>query len=65
MATRLVERFSEGLAREPWPHTDQGLSLAASAGCAEWQRGETAEAWVKRTDEAMYAAKQARRQAAA
>jgi diguanylate cyclase (GGDEF)-like protein len=64
MANRLVERFAEALAREPWAHAESGLPLSASAGAAEWQRGETAEAWVKRTDEAMYAAKQARRQAA-
>lgn len=64
VARRLVERFTEAVAREPWPHAESGLPLSASAGAAEWQRGESADAWVKRTDEAMYAAKAARRQTA-
>ncbi|MFO0095503.1 MAG: GGDEF domain-containing protein, partial [Gemmatimonadaceae bacterium] len=64
MAGRLEERFTEALGGEPWPYTEQGLALAASTGSAEWRHGETLDARVKRTDEAMYAAKLARRESA-
>lgn len=64
IAQRLAGRFSETLAREPWPYADAGLPLSASVGVAEWQRGESADGWVKRTDAAMYAVKLAGRQAA-
>lgn len=64
IAQRLVGRFSETLAREPWPHAESGLPLSASVGVAEWRRGESADGWVKRTDAAMYAVKQAGRHAA-
>lgn len=64
LGERLVERFCATLAQEPWPYADRGLPLSASAGVAEWQRGEEAVAWLVRADAAMYAQKAERRRVA-
>lgn len=64
LGERLVERFRQGLAQEPWPHADGGLPLSASAGVAEWRPGEEASHWLARADAAMYAQKSERRRAA-
>jgi diguanylate cyclase (GGDEF)-like protein len=64
LGDRLAQRLHAALADEPWPHTESGLPLSASAGVAEWRPGEGVSEWVARADAAMYANKQHRRQAA-
>lgn len=64
LGERLVDRFQHTLAQEPWPYTDGGLPLSASAGIAEWRPGEDAASWLARADAAMYAQKSERRRAA-
>lgn len=57
LAQRLLSRFDSALGLEPWPHTEAGHPLSASAAAEQWLPGESIEQWIKRTDEAMYAIK--------
>jgi len=57
-AERLAERLSEGVRKEPLLGS---LALTVSVGLACWREGDTAEALIRRADEAMYRAKAAGR----
>lgn len=61
IATRQVARLERILESAPWQFADAGVPLSASAGVAEWRRGEAVEAWIRRADAEMYENKQRRR----
>lgn len=61
VAERQLSRLAGVLERAEWPHADSGILLSASAGVAEWKRGETVEDWIRRADSAMYEQKRSRR----
>lgn len=56
-----LRRLQELLAQRPFLHGDQRVHVCFSAGIAQWQAGESAEALLQRADRALYAAKQAGR----
>jgi diguanylate cyclase (GGDEF)-like protein len=65
LAAKLLQRLEQSVATAPWAHTEAGYPLQVSAGAAEWERGESAESWFARADEAMYASKRGKRAEAA
>jgi diguanylate cyclase (GGDEF)-like protein len=60
-ATVAAERARQAIARTPVGLTNGALSVTISLGVAETQPGEVSEGLIRRTDEALYAAKQAGR----
>ncbi len=57
-ALRIAERARAAVAREPVRAGDLEVPVTVSFGVAEWVRGETRDALVKRADEALYQAKE-------
>ncbi|MEN0062685.1 MAG: GGDEF domain-containing protein [Myxococcota bacterium] len=61
-AMRVARRLRYAVERHEWePYLGQGLSVTASFGVAAMKKDETLADWLKRADQAMYAAKQAGR----
>ena len=56
-----LRRLQELMAQRPFLHGDQRVHVHFSAGVAQWRAGESADALLKRADQALYAAKQAGR----
>ena len=56
-----LRRLQELLAQRPFLHGEQRVQVRFSAGVAQWQAGEAADALLQRADHALYAAKQAGR----
>ena len=54
---RLATRFLEGIRRLSATRDDQQFSITASIGLAELRRGEAADDWLERADQALYQAK--------
>jgi diguanylate cyclase (GGDEF)-like protein len=65
VAGRQVARLHRVLEQAEWPYAETVAPLAASAGVAEWLRGETVEEWLRRADASMYVQKQAKHRDAA
>ncbi|MBM4783238.1 MAG: GGDEF domain-containing protein [Archangiaceae bacterium] len=57
----LAEKARGAIAELKVPFEKKALRITASLGAAFWKRGESAEAWVKRSDAALYSAKSAGR----
>ncbi len=57
-AVRLAEKLRQLVAGEPFPEVGQ---VTSSFGVAEFRPGETCDLWLKRVDDALYAAKTAGR----
>lgn len=64
-AGHVAERIRLAMVKHDWQRTADGLVVTASFGVAERERGESAESWIARADKAMYAAKDAGRNAVA
>ena len=60
-AMRVAERVVRGLREGRCGHGGQELPVAASVGVAQWRSGWTVEQWIEAADQAMYAAKRAKR----
>jgi diguanylate cyclase (GGDEF)-like protein len=54
---RLARRFLEGIRRLSVSREDESFSITASIGLAELRRGEEADDWLERADQALYQAK--------
>ncbi len=60
-AVKILTRISQAVLNHDWARIAKGLKISASFGIAARHRGESQEAWLKRTDDAVYAAKHAGR----
>jgi diguanylate cyclase len=60
-ARRLAERLLQTIRETPSYHGEHVLRVSVSAGLAEIAPGEAGATWLRRADEALYAAKQAGR----
>ena len=60
-AVLLSERLLENVRDLSVEHAGQTIKITVSAGIAQIQPGETAETWLRRTDQALYEAKNAGR----
>ncbi len=56
-AVRTAERLRAAVARSGVDHDEKTLSVAATAGVADWQVGETAAQLIQRVDQALIAGK--------
>lgn len=65
VAGRQVDRLHRVLEQTEWAYAETGAPLAASAGVAQWHRGETVEEWLRRADVSMYEQKQAKKRESA
>ena len=52
-----AEKVRVAIATSPWSHLTPGREVTASLGLAEWKPGESSLEFVRRADEALYAAK--------
>ncbi len=52
-----AEKVRVAIATSPWSHLTPGREVTASLGLAEWKTGETPTDFVRRADQALYAAK--------
>ena len=60
-ARQICERAHANVARLSWPHISPALQVSISIGVAEVRGDESVEKFIKRLDEALYAAKHAGR----
>jgi diguanylate cyclase (GGDEF)-like protein len=60
-ATSIAERARLMLTSHDWARTVEGLSVSASFGVAQRQKGEAIPSWIERADRALYSAKNAGR----
>ena len=58
-AVRTAERLRGAVARSTIEHDGESFSVAATAGVAEWRRGETADQLIRRVDQGLIAGKAA------
>lgn len=52
-----AEKVRVAIATSPWNHLTPGREVTASLGLAEWRAGESSTDFVRRADQALYAAK--------
>ncbi|MDP1829616.1 MAG: diguanylate cyclase [Archangium sp.] len=52
-----AEKVRVAIATSPWSHLTPGREVTASLGLAEWRAGESPTDFVRRADQALYAAK--------